>query len=409
MWRSGRVLPLVSRHLTTRRFERGRNGEPHKERKRTGVIQAQPDIVLFGNLKIGGGKGRCVANLIPVWDRLGIKVQILGYRDAQLFHPEEFPDSLGFLHLGTRERLPTLFRLWRYLRKVQPKAVLARHHADNVLIAAAGRLPGVHSRIVVEARNNYVASVRGGKGKQRKKMAQIRRFYPWADALIGASQGVARDLREAAKLWELPGYSIPNTTITPSLFEQGQEAVDHPWLQEGATPVVLSVARFAPQKDLPTLLKAVAKARQSRPLRLIMLGKGPEKEAIQQEVRRLGLEEVVAMPGHVSNPYAWMARADLLALSSAWEGSPNVLIEALALGTPVVSTDCPSGPAEILENGRYGRLVPVGDSSALAEAICRSLDHPLDFDRDEATRPYTVEHAAPRYLDVLLPGKERPA
>lgn len=363
-----------------------------------------PDIVLFGNLKIGGGRGRCLANMIPIWESLGIRVQVVGYRDSQLINPEQFSDSLGFYHLGTRSRLATLFRLWRYLRRNQPSAVLTRFHLDNLLAAVVGCLPGVKSRMVLEARNNYVAATHRDKRKRRRKLARLRRLYPRADALVTASEGVAEDLREAAGLHGLPIFPIPNTTVTPQLFEQAREPVDHPWFHDGAGPVVISVARFAQQKDLPTLLEAIAEVRRDRPIRLILLGKGPLKEDLQEKVRELALTKVVDMPGHVANPYAWMARADLFALSSAWEGSPNALIEALALGTPVVATDCPSGPAEILAHGRYGRLVPVGDSQALAEAIRRTLDQPLEYDPVEATRRFTPEYAAPRYLDVLLPG-----
>lgn len=232
-------------------------------------------------------------------------------------------------------------------------------------------------------------------------------MYPRADALITASAGVGQDLKTAAGLDGLPIHPIPNTIVTKGMHEQAKEPVDHPWLADDEAPVVLCVARFAKQKDLPTMLHALAIARRSRPLRLIVLGHGPERSDVEQVVHDLELEECVDMPGRVSNPYAWMRRASVLALSSAWEGSPNVLIEALALGTPVVSTDCPSGPAEILENGRYGRLVPVGDPEALAGAILETLEHPLAYDPATATERFTATRAAQRYLEVLVPEAMR--
>lgn len=366
------------------------------------LASTRPDIVIFGDLSPEGGAYRCLANLIPVWTQAGLGVQLLGYRDAVPFYPEELPASVGFRHLGTRARFTTLWRLWRYLRRHRPRAVLATNHLDNLLIAVAGRLPGVRSRIVLGVHNNFVASTRGGDRRRRRKVSSVRRFYPWADAVITVSEGLARSLREAAGLDDLPIHPIHNAVITPSILERAEEPVDHPWFGDGQGPVAIYVGRFSHQKDLPTLLEALAEARQSRPVRLIMVGKGSQQEALAERARELEIGEAVDMPGHVANPYAWMARADLFVLSSAWEGFGNVVAEALALGVPVVSTDCPSGPAEILEHGRYGRLVPVGDASALARAMLETVEEPLTYDPVEAARRFTSDYVAERYLEVLL-------
>lgn len=361
-----------------------------------------PDIVIFGNLKIGNGLGRCVENLFSVWSNYRLNIQFLGYRDAELLGPEKSLDFINFIHLGTHNKNWTIIRLWMHLLKTQPRAVLARNHIDNMLIATAGTMPGVKSRIVLEVRNNFVASAKLNSRKGRKKLKQIKRIYPRADALIAPSQGLSQELKNAAGLNKLPIYSIPNTTIIPDIYRQAKEQVQHPWLEDKKEPVALSVARFAPQKNLSMLLEAFSKVRQFRNLRLIMLGDGPLKKKLQEKIFELGIDDAVSMPGHVKNPYAWMAKADLLTLSSAWEGSPNVLIEALALGMQVVSTDCPSGPAEILENGRYGRLVPIGDVQSMADAICETLDNPLEFTPSEAIQKYTAENSAETYLNVLL-------
>ncbi|HKJ71094.1 MAG TPA: glycosyltransferase [Gammaproteobacteria bacterium] len=363
---------------------------------------ANPDIVIFGDFSAEGGIQRCLVNIIPAWLEAGYRVQLVGYRDAVRFYPDELPAAVELHHLGTRARLSTLWRLWRYLRRHRPRAVLATNHLDNLLIAVAGRLPGVRSRIVLEVQNNFVASTRGGERKRRRKVARVRRFYPWADAMITASQGLARSLREAAGLEGLPIHPIHNAVITPSILERAREPVDHPWFGDGAGPVAIYVGRFSHQKDLPTLLEALAEVRRQRPLRLIMVGKGSQEQALRARAAELGIADAVDMPGHVANPYAWMARADLFVLSSAWEGFGNVVAEALALGVPVVSTDCPSGPAEILEQGRYGRLVPVGDAPALAAAVLGTLDEPLTYDPAEAARRFTSAYVAERYLEVLL-------
>jgi glycosyltransferase involved in cell wall biosynthesis len=179
--------------------------------------------------------------------------------------------------------------------------------------------------------------------------------------------------------------------------------IDHPWFATGDPPVVLAAGRFAPAKDFETLVRAFAKVASDRPVRLVLLGEGKQRARIENLIRELGLGGITLLPGFVDNPFAWMSPAAVFVLSSAWEGSPGVLIEAMARGCPVVSTDCLSGPAEILEFGAYGRLVAVGDINALAQAIAETLDAPRNPDRLRArAAEFDVETAVDGYLDVLM-------
>jgi glycosyltransferase involved in cell wall biosynthesis len=168
-------------------------------------------------------------------------------------------------------------------------------------------------------------------------------------------------------------------------------------------PVILAVGRLHRQKDFPTLIGAFARLRAERPARLVILGEGKLRPALEKVARRLGVGGDVDLPGYRDNPFAWMARAAVFALSSTFEGTANVLIEAMACGCPVVSTDCPHGPREVLDNGRYGPLVPVGDSAALAHAIAAVLDNPPDREvlRSRAAL-YDRDTNIDRYLQVLL-------
>jgi glycosyltransferase involved in cell wall biosynthesis len=167
--------------------------------------------------------------------------------------------------------------------------------------------------------------------------------------------------------------------------------------------VILGVGRLTPAKDFPTLLRAFARVRQVRAVRLVILGEGELRGTLEALVRDLGLEDSVSLPGFVQNPYAYMARAKLFVLSSAWEGFGSALVEAMACGLPVVSTDC-GGPSEILEGGMYGRLVPVGDPQALAEAILTALVEPPQADLLRArAEDFSVEKIADQYLEVLCP------
>ena len=173
----------------------------------------------------------------------------------------------------------------------------------------------------------------------------------------------------------------------------------------GAPPLLLAAGRLAPAKDFATLLRAFARVRARRPVHLVILGEGGLRHTLEKQLRELGIEADVELHGFVDNPFAWMSRASLFVLSSAWEGSPGVLVEAMACGCPVVSTDCPSGPDEILDGGRYGRLVPVGDAAALTEAIATTLDATIDREALRArAREFDVDRAIERYLDVLLRG-----
>jgi glycosyltransferase involved in cell wall biosynthesis len=162
------------------------------------------------------------------------------------------------------------------------------------------------------------------------------------------------------------------------------------------------VGRLQQQKDYPTLLHAFAQVRQTRPVHLLILGEGKERAQLEELIKKLGLEDDVSMPGFVMNPYAYMARASMFVLSSRWEGLPTVLIEALCCGTPVVSTDCPSGPREILKDGQYGQLVPVGEANALAQAIASTLDSKAPGPPLESWQPYDLQNVVNQYLDLLF-------
>jgi glycosyltransferase involved in cell wall biosynthesis len=230
----------------------------------------------------------------------------------------------------------------------------------------------------------------------------LARTYPWAEAIIAVSTGVADDLSTLAEIPRERILTIYNPVVTPDLEEKSRALCDHPWFAPGSPPVLLAVGRFTGQKDLPTLLRAFARVRRMRPVRLLLLGEGEERTKLEALVRELGVAADVALPGFVLNPFPYMARAAVLVLSSLHEGLAMVVIEALACGCPVVSTDCPSGPAEILEGGRYGALVPVGDVEAMAKAIHAALDgtHDPELLKTRAAE-FSLERAAERYLAVL--------
>jgi glycosyltransferase involved in cell wall biosynthesis len=237
--------------------------------------------------------------------------------------------------------------------------------------------------------------------KRRIAPYLARKFYPWADAIVTVSQGSADDLVNLG-LSSKRIQVIYNPVVTPELFEKAKEPIDHPWFKPGSPPVILGVGRLEKQKDFPTLIRAFAQMHKQRPARLMILGEGKDRPDLEALVQELGLEEDVALPGFVANPFAYMASSAVFVLSSLYEGLPTVLIEAIAVGTRVVSTDCPSGPTEILENGRYGKLVAVGDIKSMAEAIVSTLEEPPDSESLQLkAAEFSLEKAVAKYRQVL--------
>jgi glycosyltransferase involved in cell wall biosynthesis len=258
-------------------------------------------------------------------------------------------------------------------------------------------------RLAVSVRNQLsVATAHEQSLRGRALPWLARRFYPWADTVVAVSAGVADDLAECIGLSRARITVIPNPVVSDDLDALAGAAVEHPWLAPGQPPVLLAAGRLTAQKDFPTLLRAFARLVPRRDLRLVILGEGPDRAALMADIETLGLAERVDLPGFDDNPFRWMSRARLFLLSSAWEGLPGVLIQAMACGTPVVSTDCPSGPREVLDDGRFGPLVPVGNAQALAAAIEQTLDAPLPAAAlQERAAQYRVAPVTRRYLAAL--------
>jgi len=250
-------------------------------------------------------------------------------------------------------------------------------------------------------------------GLQRARISNVivrpltARCYARADAVIAISRGLAEQLARAGGVKSERLFIIPNPVDVTRIKTLAQEPLDHPWFAPGAPPVVLGVGKLEPQKDYPTLLRAFARLRAGRPLRLVILGEGSQRHRLEALARDLAISGDVQLPGFQANPFSWLARAAVFVLSSAWEGASNALLEALACGCPSVSTDCLSGPSETLDGGRYGPLVPVGDDRALAEAIAQVLCAPLDRTRLRGrSEEFSVDRAATDYLTVLRRAAE---
>ncbi|MDE2058360.1 MAG: glycosyltransferase [candidate division NC10 bacterium] len=297
--------------------------------------------------------------------------------------------------------LASIPALARYLQRERPAVLLSCCHLVNVAAPWARALAGVRTKLVIRVGQHLS---RGAVNIQRRfELWQARLFYPRADAIITNSYGVANDVLSVTGLPPERIAMIYCPVVTPELQEKMRAPLDHPWFVPGGPPVLLAVGRLVAQKDFQTLLKAFARVRAVRQARLVILGEGKRRARLEVLAQKLGVAADVDLPGFALNPFPYMVRASVFVLSSAWEGFGMVVAEAMACGCSVVSTDCPSGPAEILDGGTYGPLVPVGDDAALANAILSVLETPPDPNRLRARAAlFSVDHAADCCLELLL-------
>ena len=313
-----------------------------------------------------------------------------------------------------RQQLPavarSLPRIINYLQSAQPDAFLTTLPNYNIVALWAKWLSRTRTRFVLCEGNTTSKEVASTDHSFEKKWPILmRQWYPRADAIVAVSDGVAADLSRLARLPRSRITTIFNPLDVNRIRRLASAPIIDDWFFDGAPPVLLAVGRLAPQKDFPNLLRAFARVRSRCGVRLVILGEGPERGRLESLAADLGIAAHVRMPGAVLNPFSYMARARLFVLSSAWEGLPTVLMEALACGCPIVSTDCPSGPSEILDGGAFGPLVPSGDDKALAEGILQALALPIDRRRlRERAEVFSVHVAVDRYLKVLF-GQWQPA
>lgn len=363
-------------------------------------------VAFFVPFSFGRGVERVNVTLAQALAERAIDVDVVVARgDGPYFG--ELNGKARLVDLAVGRTRSSLKPLAGYLRLERPSVMLSAPDSGSIVALLARRLARVDTRMVTVTHALLSRSLQRKPGPYRRAFPHLlRRMYATADAIVAVSDWVADDLARMARLPRSRVEVIPNPVVHDGLLAQTCDRTGHPWLQSRSAPVILSVGRLNGEKNYGDLLRAFARLRRERRARLIILGEGTERAGLERLAAELGVADDVSLPGFVSNPYSYMASANLLALSSNYEALPTVLIEALACGCPVVATDCPGGVREILGGGRWGRLVPPGDHEAMKHAILRTLDQPPSPERlRRRAMEFHVDRVVDRYLRVLHVGE----
>lgn len=363
------------------------------------------DLAFYTRSLHNGGVDRVIFNLAEEFRDRGMAVAIVVDVD-NIYSPFRalLPTGVRYIVLGAKGPVARLSKLRGFLRRERPRAVMCTSFGfPNLYAVIARRFTRVPFRLMLtEHCFPSVDVAEPGPLSSRYWFFRIARFfYPHADAIVAVSQGTADDLAQVIGIDPATVRCIYNPIVSDTLHLQSQVPIDHPWFTQSAMPVVIAVGRLEPQKDFATLIKAFARVLETRACRLLILGDGSEREMLWRLVERLGITDNVQMPGFAANPHAYVSRAALLVLSSRFESLANVVIEAMAVGTPVVATDCPSGPAEALGGGRFGTLVRVGDIDQLAEAMQAVLQTRPERVPASWLEQFSTKWSADRYLETL--------
>ncbi|WP_290648834.1 glycosyltransferase [Aquisalimonas sp.] len=350
------------------------------------------------------GVDRVIHNLLPEFAHSGAAFDLLVIGGHGPSIPEALPCSIRIVRLPVRTKKLVFPALIPYLLRHRPTALLTANHQLNRAALLARRLTGIPARVAIRMGMSLTAMGAEMRPAQRERLFRsMRHWYPTADAVIAPSQGVGEDLVQIATVRRERLHVIRNPLVNAQLHRMAADTPDHPWFAAGQPPIILGAGSLEPRKDFATLIRAFACVREEIDCKLVILGEGGERGRLSSLAVELGVADALDMPGFAANPYQYMRRAAVFALSSRREGASAVIVEALACGTPVVSTDCPSGPAEVLQPMGARALAAVGDHEALARQLLNMLKDPLS---PQTLSGLITEHeasaSARAYLNAII-------
>ena len=317
-----------------------------------------------------GGAERVFLNLMKHMDHSRFQMHLVLFEESEEFSWLVPPHVV--VHLATRPKLLRAPRLalslaWEIYPEVKPDIVITTLSYANLVALLARRLSRWPHQLVISGQSMATMTLRYQRwGRTRTAFAKL--FYPGADAVVAASEGVREDLISMGVAASRSSV-VYNSVDIDSVRQALQEPIPEGDLFDGSLPTLVACGRLNLFKNYPLMLQALGQANRMCPMRLVILGEGPERAKLEGLIQSLKLEDRVRLLGFRKNPFPYLARGDAFVLSSTTEGLPNVIIEAMACGTAVVSTRCPSGPEEIITSGLDGLLVPNHDVAALADAL----------------------------------------
>lgn len=349
-----------------------------------------------------GGAERVVVNLSNEFSNRGHSVDLVtSNKDGKL--RDEVSKEVDLIqhspiHVPAYSSLGSVPFLSRYLKRNEPDWLYSAMNHANIPAIISTHISDSDTKIMISEHNTPSRLINHSYGN-KIIYSMARYLYPHSDCIVTVSDGVKRDLVNEVDISPDKLKTVYNPIVTPSLIQKSFESVEHPWFKSDDINVILGMGRLHPQKRFSDLIRAFSQM-NSHDSRLVIIGEGQEREKLEQHVNELNIDDRVHFLGYVENPYKYLCNASVFALSSAWEGFGNVLVEALACGCPVVSTNCPNGPIEILADGEYGTLVPVGDIETLSSAIERTIKEEVnqtalrgradDFHVDEIADQYEL-------------------
>lgn len=363
------------------------------------------EVVFFTHNLGYGGAERCIVNITNELAERGHTVEIL-LVDKQGGLLQEVHDDVPVRELDGEPLIRAALDLRKFVREYSPDIIISNVNTANLMAIAATKsirtetslIVGVHNTLSVK-KQDYSTGV-----KDRIIPYLMRMLYPLGDQFIAVSNGVAEDLSSTYDIPMDRMNVIYNPCVTDKILEKGTEPPDDDLFHHVGGDLILGVGSLIEQKDFSTLIRAFSEVVKQKPdSHLVIIGDGPERTNLENLTIELGLSDKVSILGYVENVYAYMASADLFVLSSRWEGFGIVIVEAMAFGTPIVATDCPHGPREILGDGKFGRLTQVEDSLQLADAINETLySPPKSTEIQQRANDFHVSNVADKYEKLLF-------
>ena len=340
--------------------------------------------------------------LLPSIASRGIRVDLL-HVEGKGPHIQPDGKNLRIVELGSSHSATSLLTLVHYMRRMKPDALLSDKDRVNQIAIISNKLAGGKTKVAVRFGQTVTRMLETRNILDRSiHHISMRYLYRFADAIISPSEGAALDLANFARMPRERVTVIPNPIDRDWITALSREPADHPWFHQSEIPVIVGLGELTHRKGFDTLIRAFSLLRSEREVRLFIIGRGTGRSELEELALGLDLKDDVQFFGFLENPFPYLGRAHLFVQASRYEGFGLALLEALSLGVPVVATDCPFGPRDILQNGLYGALVPIGDPETMAKHMALILNTPPDPSfLVQAAQPYTLENVTERYIQTL--------